>query len=636
MVHILPPLKPHMPIATPGNRIHISPFPHVLFLEDYEYYDNLGRDPLQQNLVWGIKDDVERVEKLKEVLENHPLTKEKHKRSVLATAARRGDEAVARFLVGTGLRVQPRIEDGDGDGMETDGEDEEMKDDDDEEDDDEGSIPDVDDPTVLPLHIAAQNGKLEIIKIFIEEGRVDIDHRAEDGRTTLMVAAYEGNADIVRYLLDQGADISIRGANDVEAIEHLGQLAGGGVIEFAAASGSLECVKLLFERLSGDGKSGVDESAESLITWLAIQSAAGTNYETLRFLLEHGNYSISDLQNNRKLLSDAQRKVVRLAMEPAAESGDLDSLKLLLSYQYPMDGEDKPVGFEPFDELHIALIYGIYNAARQNKIEKLRYLLSFGLKEHSTMSLDDLPEGQLINTQHLFEKAIIGGAVDCANFILEELGAKPDIARIPAGVFPLYNAAIYDKPEMVSFLLDRKVDIHLGSGRFAAGPTALYGAIALKSLGSVELLLKHGGPVDHVDEEITNINKPLTAVLRAESSDGRYEVRLESQANVEQWLEEYRNTCTVLNPPYVLLHLDAEDRTWINQLQRRKRDARLRETGPKARELNAKEAADLDDVLEDDARHLMVDCPSNSEREDQLAEDADLCPAWRPAFVPAG
>lgn len=49
MVKVLPPPKPEVPLAPPGMRMSVAPSPHVLFLDDYEYYDALGRDPLQQN-----------------------------------------------------------------------------------------------------------------------------------------------------------------------------------------------------------------------------------------------------------------------------------------------------------------------------------------------------------------------------------------------------------------------------------------------------------------------------------------------------------------------------------------------------------------------------------------------------------
>ena len=47
MVKVLLPQKSEVAIAGPGMRVSVVPLPHVLFLDDYEYYDALGRDPLQ-------------------------------------------------------------------------------------------------------------------------------------------------------------------------------------------------------------------------------------------------------------------------------------------------------------------------------------------------------------------------------------------------------------------------------------------------------------------------------------------------------------------------------------------------------------------------------------------------------------
>lgn len=642
MVQILPPPKPYMPVAGPGSRMSVAPSPHSLFLDDYEYYDNLGRDPLQQNLVWGIEDDDERVQELKQVLESHPLPKQVHRRNLLAKAARRGDEAIVNYLISTGLRVQPDIEqednksneDGQDDGSDMD----EQEDGSDEHD--EYSIPDKDDPSLSPLHLAVMNGRLNIVKTFIQEADVQVDTRDEFGRTPLIVAAAGGHQDILSYLLEKGADPLARpGSGNETAEEYLGMYAGANALESAAAAKSLECVKILLDRIDSTTKTEkrTDEPRNIQITPLALQCAAGGKFDILKLFLERGGYPLADAGGKTKgqLLSDEQRLAIAEALSsPEGFSGDLESLKLLLSYQYPVNEQGKPTGVEIPEELHKPIIYGTYAAAQSGKVDKLQYLLSFGLKEHDGMSVDDLPEGQLINIQHLFETAVLDGAIDCAKFIMKSLGAKPDVHRVPSGVRPLYCAALQDKPDMVSFLLDHHADIHSGNGRFAAGPTALFGAIHMKSLPSIELLLKHGGPVDHVDDEIANIDKPTTAVLRTGGPETRYGIRLETEANVAKWLEEFRNDLMTLNPPYVLLHLGPEDRDWIGKLQQRRPDDELRESGPKARELNEEEKVKLQDLPEDDVRRMMVSIPISAKREKELDADDDLRPEWRPAFVP--
>ena len=184
MVKVLLPPKPKVLITAPGMRISVMPSPHVSFLEDSEYYDALGRDPLQQNNVWSISDPTERVEKLKEVLEEYP--KPKHRRQILFKAAVRGDEAIVRFLIESGLKVYPDIQKG---------QEEEREGENGENDE---SIPDEDDPLVAPLHAAAANGRLGCVKIFLD-GNVEVDIRDKFGQTPLIVAAACCQKDTMKY-----------------------------------------------------------------------------------------------------------------------------------------------------------------------------------------------------------------------------------------------------------------------------------------------------------------------------------------------------------------------------------------------------------------------------------------------------
>ncbi|KAF2107804.1 ankyrin repeat-containing domain protein [Lophiotrema nucula] len=638
MVEVLPPPKPEMPIAAPGMRISTAPFPHYLFVEDYEYYDNLGRDPLQQNLVWSIKDDDERVEKLKQVIEEHPVEKQHQKRKILLKAVVRGDVAIVKYLVSSGLRVQPDFE--------KLRQEEENKTEDDEEEE-TGSVPDKDDPSVAPLHAAAAHNKLEIIKIFIEDAKVEVDARDEFNRTALMAAANGDDAEIMRYLLGLGADPTARCDAEGDLVkEWLGVYAGADALEYAAAQGNLETVRMLLEHpFAGSTrkrKSRAEEEPGVWVTPLAIKGAAGSSFELLKLLLERGAYPMEDANGKTKaeLLDEEQRKAIVDATPIAADTGDLDSLKLLLSYQYLINEDGKPTfpgGFP--EELHKSFIWGAYTAITSNKLDKFQYLASFGLKEHDSMSLDDVPEDQTLNVQHLLEKAVEAGAIDSVKFLIDKYGAKPNSRRIPSGIQSLFFAAANNKTEMVRYLLEsHHMDIHFGNGRYVTGPTALNIAITLKSFGSIELLLRHGGPIDHIDEEIQHIDKPMTAVLRA-VYDNRTLVRLQTEENAKSYTDSRRNDWQDFNPYYVILHLVPSDKSWISKLQPRKSDEELlevevREYGEKARELSKEEGAKLKDLDADDPRRLMVAFPTLQHRVDELDGDDDLCPAWKPAFLP--
>ena len=56
-----------------------------------------------------------------------------------------------------------------------------------------------------PLIIAAFNGCTDIVRMLIDAG-ADIGHRNDQGENALITASQEGNIDVVKVLLDAGAD----------------------------------------------------------------------------------------------------------------------------------------------------------------------------------------------------------------------------------------------------------------------------------------------------------------------------------------------------------------------------------------------------------------------------------------------
>lgn len=629
MVKVLPPWKPDTPVAGPGMRISVAPSPHAIWLDDYEYYDQLGRDPLQQNKIWGISDPVERVEKLKELLEEYP--KQRHRHKILFKAACRGDDAIVRCLVDTGVKVHPDIPEAQ----------EEEKDDDNDDGAEDGSLPDKDDPTAPPVHVAAIGGKLECVKIFIESG-VEVDVRDEFGRTPLIAAADGGDLETIRYLLGQGADPTARanGESDLTK-EYMGEFAGADPLEIVAKHGNVEALRLLLEHpfygSTRKRKNREDEEAGVFVTPLAIKAAAGGGLEALKLLLERGAYPLEEDKDGKtkaELLNEEEKQAIIDATPAAAYLGDLESLKLLLSYQYPTDKDGNILPFEIPETLHKSFIYGAYDSMMKNRPEKFEFIYGFGLTEHETMSLDKLPEGQTLNIQHLFDKAAEAGSIDCVRLLIDKYGADPNKHRMPPGTHPLYFAAANNKTDMVRYLLENhKVDIHLGSGRFAAGPTALWIAINLKSLDSVALLLQHGGPVNHIDEEIRNVSGPVSAILKAVPGT-RLSVRFETESNAQKYIDKTRNDYQNMNPAYVRVEVGPDDKSWISKLQLRRPDEELREKGEGARELNRKEGAKLKDLDETDDRRKVPPYPTLEGREKELNEDDDLIPEWQPALVP--
>lgn len=69
-----------------------------------------------------------------------------------------------------------------------------------------------------PLHYACAKGHLEVAQFLIANGSI-IDSMSLGNTTPLMMAVQSGNEQLVKLLLDKGADIQIRNANGLSAID---------------------------------------------------------------------------------------------------------------------------------------------------------------------------------------------------------------------------------------------------------------------------------------------------------------------------------------------------------------------------------------------------------------------------------
>ena len=59
-----------------------------------------------------------------------------------------------------------------------------------------------------PIIVAAQHGCRDIVRLFLEAGIKDINHKNDQGESAFLTAAQEGHKEIVQILLDAGADIN--------------------------------------------------------------------------------------------------------------------------------------------------------------------------------------------------------------------------------------------------------------------------------------------------------------------------------------------------------------------------------------------------------------------------------------------
>ncbi|HQF54674.1 MAG TPA: ankyrin repeat domain-containing protein [Fibrobacteria bacterium] len=125
------------------------------------------------------------------------------------------------------------------------------------------------------LHMAAMNGKVDIISVLIARG-AQVDAKDDNNSTPLMMAAMGGQLDAVKALLAQGAKI--------EAQNKLGENA----LHIAGAHGRMEVVKELIDR-GANVKAATNNGLDVLVFALnrKVQpGATGADTALVAYLLE--------------------------------------------------------------------------------------------------------------------------------------------------------------------------------------------------------------------------------------------------------------------------------------------------------------------------------------------------------------
>jgi ankyrin repeat protein len=118
-----------------------------------------------------------------------------------------------------------------------------------------------------PLMVAAFDGHRHVVSFLLVEG-AEVDHRDVNGRTALMCASSGPFVETVELLLDAGAEVNARG-----------RLEGFTALMTAAAEGQLEVVRLLLER-------GADPSLEDVDGDTALSFAHQNGHTQVADLLE--------------------------------------------------------------------------------------------------------------------------------------------------------------------------------------------------------------------------------------------------------------------------------------------------------------------------------------------------------------
>ncbi|KAJ7440551.1 ankyrin repeat domain-containing protein, partial [Mycena galericulata] len=354
------------------------------------------------------------------------------------------------------------------------------------------------------LHIAAAGGHIEIVRILLEKGA---NINAAGGRegSSLHIAAARGHTEIVRILLEKGANVNAAGGRD------------GSSLHIAAARGHIENVRILLEKGAnvnaaegGDGSSlqaaaarGHTEIVGILLEKGAnVNSAQGLYGSSLQVAAAGGHTEIVGILLEKGANVNATGGEDRSSLQAAAARGHTEIVRILLEKGADVNAAGGRYG----SSLHIA--------AARGHTEIVRYLLEKGADINAAQGRDGsllhiaaarghteivrilLEKGANINAPreepgNSLQAAAAGGHTDIVRILLEK-GANINSAGGSDGN-SLQAAAAGGHTEIVGILLEKGADVNAAGGEYGS---SLQAAAARGHTEIVRILLEKGANIN--------------------------------------------------------------------------------------------------------------------------------------------
>ena len=320
-----------------------------------------------------------------------------------------------------------------------------------------------------PLHVAARQGHAEIAKLLLENG-AHVDARGANDYTPLHLAALYGHDEVIKVLIAAHATVDARSKDQMTPLG-------------ASSKGRFAAAKLLLE-------AGADVNARATNGWRPLHTAASEGHgEVVRLLLEHG------------ATIDAATDAGVTPLQFAAQPGHVDVVRLLA---------DKGANINHRSNHTTALILALSG----RDAEPVRQLLRQGADPNGRDARGRTPLQTVIEAPRFRDEP--GKVLDQKNTrLLLDAGADVHV-RGRYGHTLLHMAVMADRADLAAILLERGAGVNV---RDDSGLTPLHLAAQRRTTALAEVLLAKGADVNApANDGMTPLyrawgNEPMKALL---------------------------------------------------------------------------------------------------------------------------
>lgn len=361
--------------------------------------------------------------------------------------------------------------------------------------------------TETPLHIAAQTGNLELIRMLVEYGD-DVNSTISTGHLTpLHYAARNGQLEAAKELIAAGADVSLAGdhwllplylaarANDDAMVRLLLSAGAAKDFQFAFLSENLELARKMLD--SGMSPNGLYSDQTTFLGAVVDRSNPGfTN-----LLLDYGADPNLSVRPEDKPLTRAallgNSEVVKTLLARGANINAADSGRIALEYAIRWDYLDVAkallnAGVDPNGASPQTAAPPLAQAVEMGRLEMIKLLVAHGADVNaqikSYFSGDELTS--------VLNLAAHRGTLETCQALLD-CGADVN-GGTGSPYTPLFTALNSAKVETVKLLVDRGAAV---TRKDSLGRTLLHVAAGQDHPEEIDQLIKAGADVDAVDKD---------------------------------------------------------------------------------------------------------------------------------------
>ena len=356
--------------------------------------------------------------------------------------------------------------------------------------------------TAEDIHSAAETGDLDSVKVLLQQDPSRITAVDGGGYTPLHKASYAGQADVVRYLVELGADldpVSSSGSTSLHGAAYYGHQA---VVEILIEAGADVNVSNnggytpLLSALAG----GHTDIARVLIAHGANPNVVtGEGQTVLMMAVQSSNKALTELilsKNPDLETADSYGRTALLLT--ARESGSREIAELLVETGANIDAKDK-FGSTPLELASWRGFAGIVNllldrgAAFPTTPARLNRLLTYATETNLPRLFEEVVSrgadvsGRNPNDGSYLHSAATGGSVEIIRSLLRE--GLPVNEHDKYGWTALHYAVARGRLEAVRALLDEGAEINAAT---TAGYTPLSIARERERTALIELLVRKG------------------------------------------------------------------------------------------------------------------------------------------------